>query len=81
MREREGGKEGRGVRKKGVLVLEYHEGERGVRKKGVLVLEYHEGGRGVRKKGVLVLEYHEGERGGEGGERGKEERCTSTRVP
>ena len=29
MRKREGGKEGRGVRKKGVLVLEYHEGERG----------------------------------------------------
>ena len=38
-------------------------------------------GRGVRKKGVLVLEYHEEERGREGGERGKEERCTSTRVP
>ena len=51
MREREGGKEGRGVRKKDV------------------------------GKSERVLEYHEGERGREGGKRGKEERCTSTRVP
>ena len=39
MRKREGGKEGRGVRKKGVLVLEYHEEERG-----------REGGKRGRKK-------------------------------